>query len=67
MPSHPDRVRRNYHDITIQEYPTYYMETQIIINISRLEIATCMSRIEIERKIFKLVRKGLDSNRMIPD
>lgn len=60
MPSHPERVRRNYHKITIIEnehLPTN--EFQIHISISKREIASWMTKYEVEQAIFRLIKKGI--------
>lgn len=60
MPSHPDRVRRNYHDIILNTYEIVRTNEQIInINITKHEIASIMSKYEMERHILSLIRKGI--------
>lgn len=62
MPSHPDRVRRNYHTIEIiEESPAQYYESNIHIKISKLDIASCMSKREVKVMVFKYIDKGIDN------
>ena len=62
MPSHPDRVRRNYHNIIIEEYHdlTGYEQT-IIVKISRIDIASLMTRNEIKHMIGQKLSDSIDS------
>ncbi len=60
MPSHPDRVRRSYHEINIGEYHMPMENEQMIyIRISRMQIASCMSKREIEHNILRSIRLGI--------
>lgn len=62
MPCHPDRVRRNYHNINIiTNQSTQFEETTIHISISKAAIASCMSKQEIRRELFRIINKGIDS------
>ncbi len=60
MPSHPDRVRRNYHTITLHEGDDPARnEVQILIRIGRDTIATALSRRELERAVWREIQKGI--------
>lgn len=62
MASHQDRVRRNYHTIEMVEHEAPHgFEQTISIQITRMEIATRMSKRDLEdyvlRKIQNQIRK----------
>ena len=60
MPSHPERVRRSYHDIKIIELENIPANKILItIPISRLEIATAMTKKELEYNVIRLIKKGI--------
>lgn len=61
MPSHQDRVRRAYHDIKITEVDQPRTnDTLIQINISRMKIATAMSKRDVQYMVMKLIRDGIN-------
>lgn len=60
MPSHQERVRRNYHTIVLREAadpPTGDMLIQI--RVTKAEIASCMRTDEIERTVLRAVQRGI--------
>ncbi len=60
MPSHPDRVRANYTSIILEEHNDFRTYEQIIqIRISRIEIASALSKREILQKIIMLIKNGV--------
>lgn len=60
MPSHPDRVRRNYHDIKIGETKDIVKDEDVIyIKVSKQEIATAMSGTEIFHNIVRAIKNGI--------
>lgn len=62
MPPHPDRVRRNYHNIIISEHEDLTGYEQIItVRISRIEIASLMTKNEMKYMINQKISKCIDS------
>lgn len=62
MPSHPDRVRRNYHKITVENHKEDRTNDSVInIRISKVQIATLMSKYEVRREIWRMISEGLES------
>ena len=60
MPSHADRVRRNYHNIKICETKDVQNNAHVIqVIITRLDIASKMSVREVEYEVWRLVQKGI--------
>lgn len=60
MPSHPDRVRRNYHDIHIEKYEIPAANEQVIyIKITRRQIASAMTKEEIEYSVLRSIHLGI--------
>lgn len=60
MPSHPDRVRRNYHEIKIGEKRSIIDDEDIIyIKVTKKEIASAMSAREIFNSIVRAIRNGI--------
>lgn len=60
MPSHPERVRRNYHDVKITElFRPQSNDTEFLIHITRADIASVMSKYEVERMIWNKIRNEL--------
>lgn len=60
MPSHPERVRRNYHTIKLSVEEEVKTNHQVIqIRISRLEWVTAMSKREIMHNIYRSIRNGI--------
>ena len=60
MPSHPERVRRNYHKIEIVEFDQIKTDDKVIsISISKRDIASAMSAREIEHNVFRIIRQGI--------
>lgn len=60
MPSHPDRVRRSYHKIMMNETDDMRTNNKIItIQISKQEMATWMSAREIEHNVIRAIRNGI--------
>jgi hypothetical protein len=60
MPSHPDRVRRNYHDIKIGKVVSYHDFTDTItIKISKLEIATKMHSRDLRDLVIRRIEQGI--------
>jgi len=56
VPSHPDRVRRNYIDIEICKWKSILdYEDHIMIKVTTSEIASLMSRKEAARYICKKI------------
>lgn len=61
MPCHPDRVRRNYHDITIQTRENFETRaTEVRISITRQDVATAMSARELKHAVLKRIGDGID-------
>lgn len=59
MPSHPDRVRRNYHNFHIKEiHNAPYDSLDYVAKISRVDIASCMTQDELRTEIVRQLRKG---------
>jgi hypothetical protein len=60
LPSHPDRVRRNYHDVNLIEYDNICENKQEIkISITKTDIASRMGKWEIVRHIEKLISQAV--------
>lgn len=60
MPSHPDRVRRNYHTIKLRTYDLVERDVHLItIEISRIELASVMSLAEVKRVIYNRIMEGI--------
>lgn len=61
MPCHADRVRRNYHRLTlIEREDPAQLRTRVEIVIDRDEIATAMSAREVKRLVMRHVSEGID-------
>lgn len=60
MPSHQDRVRRNYHTIQLREWdnPGSY-EQRVEISITRMEMASAMTRRDLEQLVLQRIRQGI--------
>lgn len=68
MPCHSDRVRRNYHKIILGSNNDHANNEQIIsIRITKLQIATKMSKTEVVREIFRSVRNGIFEYYVAPE
>lgn len=62
MPSHPDRVRRNYHDIEIREYHDIPGNIQVVtIRISKADIASTMSQQDLQYLVYKKTKFEIES------
>jgi hypothetical protein len=62
MPSHPDRVRRSYHESTIIEHGNPMRNEQIItIIITKMEMASCMTKRAVKTWILSKIMKGIDT------
>lgn len=60
MPSHPERVRRNYHNVKIVKlFRPQNNDTEFLIHITRRDIASVMSKYEVERMIWNKIRNEL--------
>jgi hypothetical protein len=62
MPSHPDRVRRNYHDMqTTVVRRTLSQDVVVTVAISKDRIASAMSKRELRRGIDKLLDHAIEN------
>ncbi len=60
MPSHPDRVRRNYVDVKMYKWESILdHEEKILISISTISIASTMSRKDAAHMIAKKIYDGI--------
>lgn len=60
MPCHPDRVRRNYHKIVMKEEDEIRTGNRLImIEVSKLDIATWMTAKEIEHNVWRAIHNGI--------
>ncbi len=60
MPSHPERVRRSYHEIKMHEYEDIQTNDKMLtIRVSKAEIATAMTAREIEHNVWRAIRNGI--------
>ena len=60
MPSHPDRVRRSYHEIRVKENTELTTGDNIIqIKITKLELATAMTGTEIYHNVLRAIKNGI--------
>lgn len=67
MPSHPERVRRNYHEIGVKTWQDEQTnEFVIVTRVRRETLATLLSRREIETAIVRAWRRGVLESRELP-
>jgi len=60
MPSHPDRVRRNYHSIVMGNKHNISTDEEIIyVKISRHVLASSMHASEIFQEVIRAIKKGI--------
>ncbi len=61
MPCHPDRVRRNYHEIhMLEKEEPQTGDTMVIIRVSKKDdIASAMSAREIEHNVWRAIKNGI--------
>ena len=60
MPSHPDRVRRSYHEIKVNHKQNLVQDEEVItIKVTKAQIATAMSGSEIYHNIVRAIRNGV--------
>jgi hypothetical protein len=60
MPCHPDRVRRNYHKIVMNEIEDVITNDIVVtIRVSKREIASAMSAREVEHNVWRAIQNGI--------
>lgn len=63
MPSHPDRVRRNYMDVTILTWKsTIDHDEKYMLHIKTADIASCITKHELAQMIVKKVYDAVMMN-----
>lgn len=61
MPSHPDRVRANYHKVILVEMIEPQTDSQLIqLRITKADIASQMSKKELKNAIWNKIMKEID-------
>ena len=61
MPSHPERVRRNYHEVLLLTTDAHWSDSwDIMLKISRAEIASTLSARELKRWILRRIEQAID-------